>query len=136
MYSLSVIIRKSIHLNRNGTESQDLLPLWIPPEAHTASTGILGRVHDLSSFRNGTESRKLLPLWKHPEAHTASTGILNRITGLSSCHNGTESRKLLPLWKHPEAHTGTEGSTLFAAQHFFDYLIDGGAEAWYGGIGR
>ena len=110
--------------------------MWIPPEAHTASTGILNRITGLSSCHNGTESRKLLPLWKHPEAHTASTGILNRITGLSSCHNGTESRKTLPLWMHPEAHTGTEGSTLFAAQHFRDYLIDGGAEARYGRICR
>ena len=110
--------------------------MWIPPEAHTASTGILGRVHDLSSFRNGTESRKLLPLWMPPEAHTASTGILGRVHDLSSFLNGTESRKTLPLWMHPEAHTGTEGSTLFAAQHFRDYLIDGGAEARYGRICR
>ena len=70
----------------------------MPPEAHTASTGILNRVHDLSSFRNGTESQDLLPLWIPPEAHTASTGILGRIHDLSSFRNGTESRDLLPLW--------------------------------------
>ena len=90
MYSLSVIIRKSIHLNRNGTESRDLLPLWMLPETHTVSTDVLGRIHDLSSFRNGRELREMLPLW----------------------------------WL-PETHTGTEGPTLFAGQHFFDYLIDG-----------
>ena len=67
--------------------------MWIPPEAHTASTGILNRVHDLSSFRNGTESRDLLPLWMPPETLIVSTGILSRIIGLSSFRNGTESRR-------------------------------------------
>jgi len=70
----------------------------MPPEAHTASTGILNRVHDLSSFRNGTESRDLLPLWWLPETHTVSTDVLGRIHDLSSFRNGTESQETLPLW--------------------------------------
>ena len=49
---------------RNGTESQETLPLWRPPEAHTASTDVLGLVPFLPSFRNGTESQETLPLWK------------------------------------------------------------------------
>ena len=73
--------------------------MWRPPEAHTASTGILSRITGLSYFRNGSELRKMLPLWRPPEAYTASTGILSRITGLSSFRNGIESRETLPLWK-------------------------------------
>ena len=108
----------------------------MPPEAHTASTGILNCITGLSSCRNGTESRKLLPLWIPSEAHTVSTDVLGRIHDLSSFRNGTESQETLPLWWLPETHTGTEGPTLFASQHFFDYLIDGGAEARYGRICR
>ena len=73
--------------------------MWRPPEAHTASTDVLGLVPFLPSFRNGTELQETLPLWRLPEAHTASTGILSRITGLSSFRNGIESRETLPLWK-------------------------------------
>ena len=71
-----------------------------------------------------------------PETHTVSTDVLGRIHDLSSFRNGRELREMLPLWWLPETHTGTEGPTLFAGQHFFDYLIDGGAEARYGRISR
>ena len=56
-----------------------MLPLWRGPEMHTASTGILSRIHRFPLFRNGTELRKTLPLWKGPETRTASTGVLSRI---------------------------------------------------------
>ena len=40
-----------------------MLPLWMHPETHTASTGVLSRIHRFSLFRNGTESLEMLPLW-------------------------------------------------------------------------
>ena len=30
---------------------------------HTATTGVLSRIHRFSLFRNGTESLEMLPLW-------------------------------------------------------------------------
>ena len=108
----------------------------MPPETHTPSTDVLGRIHDLSPFRNGIESQETLPLWMLPETHTVSIDVLGRIHDLSSFRNGIESQETLPLWWLPETHTGTEGPTLFASQHFFDYLIDDGAEARYGRICR
>ena len=68
---------------------------------HTASTGVLSRIHRFPLFRNGSESRKTLPLWKVTEMHTASTGILSRIHRFSLFRNGRELREMLPLWAQP-----------------------------------
>ncbi len=68
---------------------------------HTASTGILSRIHRFSLFRNGSESREMLPLWIGPEAHTTTTSVLSRIHRFSLFRNGRELRKTLPLWAQP-----------------------------------
>lgn len=47
-----------------------MLPLWMHQEMHTASTGILSRITDLSSFRNGTESQETLPLWNRNQHYS------------------------------------------------------------------
>ena len=78
-----------------------MLPLWMGLETHTASTGVLSRIHRFSLFRNGRELRKTLPLWKVPETHTASTGVLSRIRRFPLFRNSTELRKTLPLWAQP-----------------------------------
>ena len=75
--------------------------MWKVPETHTATTGVLSRIHRFPLFRNGTELREMLPLWKVPETHTATTGVLSRIHRFPLFRNGTELREMLPLWAQP-----------------------------------
>ena len=98
-----------ISLFRNDRESRETLPLRMHSETHTASTGVLSRIHRFPLFRNGSELRKTLPLWKVPETHTASTGVLSRIHRFSLFRNGSESREMLPLWR-PLCHEGVESA--------------------------
>ena len=76
---------------------------------HTATTGVLSRIHHFSLFRNGSELWKMLPLWRPPGTHTATTGVLSRIHRFSLFRNGSELWKMLPLWRLPETHTATTG---------------------------
>ena len=48
---------------RNGTESRDLLPLWLGSERSSCFRRPVDEVHSAGGFRNGTELRDLLPLW-------------------------------------------------------------------------
>ena len=112
-----------ISLFRNGRESRETLPLRIGPEAHTATIGVLSRIHRFSLFRNGRELREMLPLWKVPETHTASTGVLGRIHRFPLFRNGSELRKTLPLWKVPETHTAS--TSVLSRIHRFSLFRNG-----------
>ena len=78
---------------------------------HTATTGVLSRIHHFSLFRNGRELWKMLPLWRPPGTHTATTGVLSRIHRFSLFRNGSESHETLPLWRQLVAE-GCDGRFL------------------------
>jgi len=48
---------------RNGTESREMLPLWMVVQVERLLVGVLCGGVQKSGIRNGTESREMLPLW-------------------------------------------------------------------------
>ena len=95
--------------HHNGTESQDLLPLWKEDGEAIPSRRPVAVVLRETRHRNGTESQDLLPLWKEDGEAIPSREHVAVVLRETRHRNGTESQDLLPLWK--EDGEGNDEST-------------------------
>ena len=49
---------------RNGSETQEMVPLWKCPGESMASSELVSRVLQKVTFHNGGKSRETVPLWR------------------------------------------------------------------------
>lgn len=87
----------SQQLYRNGTVSQDSLPLWYRVSGTTPTTSPLKHILAADPFHNGSIPRHSLPLRYCISEATPTTSLLKHIPTVDPFHNGSIPRDLLPL---------------------------------------